>query len=342
MTAGMTWGFAIGCSDPVPGETGGAAGNAGAGGTGTSGSNGAGGAVDAGGDSGGAGGASADAGPTAEEACEHLARVSCQKYVDCLPWYVPANFGNFDTCMEQYIKTQCRNRIGIEDSSDTPALRQACAAARSAATCAEWSDNALAVSACLLLEPGRRATGAACGTAQQCQTIKCDIAPDAECGTCGGPLVGAGAPCMTGNDCESNLECFDGVCGLRRGLGEPCSSLAACRYEFACVDGRCAVPAKAGESCISKPCNSRAGLFCRMSSGVCEPFEFVETGEACDLFEGPFCRGGVCKTDVSPKGICAAMVREGEACNDAGGPYCMNWASCVKGVCKIPQPAACN
>jgi hypothetical protein len=186
-------------------------------------------------------------------------------------------------------------------------------------------------------------TGSACGTAQQCQTTKCDIPEGAQCGTCGGPLVGAGAPCVTSNDCDSNLQCFDGACGLRRGLGEPCSTASACQYEFTCINHSCQVPARLRQSCLTKPCDAHAGLFCQSGAQVCESFGYVNVGERCDPFEGPFCRGGFCKLNAGNlPGVCVAMAREGEPCNDEVGPYCENWASCTKGVCKIPDYTTCK
>ena len=343
MVVAMAWCFAFGCSDPVPGETGGGAGSGGTGGTaGATGGDGGTGAADAGGGTGGGGAGGADAGPTAQQACEHLGRVTCEKHNECQPSYVPLNFGDTDSCVAQYVKTLCLPRLGLEDSSLTLEDHEACAAARSSATCAQVFNNDLAVSACLFDKPGKRAKGSICGTAQQCQTSRCEIIPINECGTCGPPLAGPGAACATSNDCASNLQCFDGVCGLPRGLGEPCSRNGMCQYEFLCVNGSCAVPAKAGESCATTPCNSRAGLFCR--NGVCEPYRYAAPGEACDVVEGPFCRRtGLCKTDmITSRGVCVSGALEGEACNDSGGPYCIAWASCVKGVCKVPSYGMCK
>jgi hypothetical protein len=326
--------LAMGCSDDHPDPTGGTGGG-GVGGSGAGGTSGSGGgAPDAGGAAGG------DGGVTIEEACAHVARVTCQKYSECLPHFVLATFGTIDTCITQYVATLCRNHVGLEDSGDTPAATEACAVARAAATCAQWFDNDVAVSACLP-QPGTRATGARCGQASQCQTNVCDIAQGATCGTCGKPLVGAGAPCTSSNECEGNLQCFDGACGLPRGLGQPCSPAGACQYAFQCIGGRCGVPAQAGEACGMVPCRIRAGLTC--ANNTCVPIQFAGAGEPCDNVER-FCLGtGFCKmTPPVLNGTCTAGAADGEACNDVAGPYCMPWASCIGGVCKVPDLGICK
>jgi hypothetical protein len=326
-----------GCSDAKPGETGGAGGSGGSssGTAGASGSGGTGGATDAG----GAGGS--DGGSSADEACAHEARVSCEKYDECRPWYIRATFGDMDTCVAQYAKTLCRNRLGLADTSDTPAMREACASARKTATCAQFLDNDVALNACLLLEPGKRATGAVCGTAQQCQTLRCE-ARAGECGTCGGPLVEAGGACTSGHECASNLQCFDGICGRPRGVGEPCS-FSSCQSALECGNGRCVVPAQLGEPCdFARPCSSEAGLVC--GNDVCVAWQFAGTGEPCNNAFGRFCaRAGFCRTDSIPNdGICIGAALEGEACNNSTGPFCLPWAECLQGVCKVLQYGMCN
>jgi hypothetical protein len=336
----LTW--VLGCSDPKPGETGGAAGSGGSdsGATaGASGSGATGGATDAGGDTGGTGGT--DGGPTADQACAHLARVFCEKHNECKPWYIRANFGDMETCVAQYAKTLCLNHVGIADSSDTPAAREACAAATTLATCAQYLDNDVALDACLFLEPGKRATGSVCGTAQQCQTVRCE-GRRGECGTCGGPLVPSGGRCTSGNECAGNLQCYNGTCGLPGGLGEPCS-FASCQSALECGPGRCVVPAQQGEACdVERPCSGQAGLTC--GNNVCVPWEFAGPGEPCNDGFGRFCRAaGFCRANSTlSDGICIAAAREGEACNESVGPFCLPWAECVGGVCKVPQYGACN
>ena len=235
---GMAWCFAMGCSDPVRGETGG---TSGASGSGTGATGGA-----TGGNGGGTGGG--DAGSMADEVCERVARASCQKYSECLPAYVPLNFGDTETCVAQYKKILCLNRLGLEDSSVTLEAQEACAAATTTATCAQWFNNDVAVSACFFDKPGKRPRYAVCGTSQQCETNNCETSPESDCGTCGPPLKGPGAVCTVGT-CAGNLQCLSGHCGLLRGQGEPCSTHLECQYEFQCVNFRCAVAPKAGEPC---------------------------------------------------------------------------------------------
>jgi hypothetical protein len=338
LAADVTLASAFGCSDPPPAGAGGASGSAGAGtagsGAGGAQTGGTGGALDAGGTGG------KDAGAV-DTACANLAHVACEKYSECLPWYIPLNFGDLATCETQYAKTLCSNRVGLAGSGDTPTQQDACAAARRSATCSEWLNNDLAVSACLP-QPGAGATGSACGTASQCQSTNCQVANGMDCGSCGGPLTQAGGTCTSSGQCASNLQCIMGACGLPRGAGEACASTNACRFELTCLNGRCTPPAQAGESCTTTPCYSRGGLTCR--SGVCEPYRFAGPSEACDLADGLFCRGaGFCKTDmISPRGTCLPASKEGQPCSDTNGPYCLPWASCVNGVCTIPNYGACK
>ena len=335
MVVAVSLGSALGCSDSKPDGTGGAGGSGGAGATGA-----AGGGTDAGGGAAGAGGA--DAGPTVAAACAHVARVTCQKYIECLPWYVPLNFGDIDTCIKRYTATLCENRVGLDDSGDTLAATEACAAARTAATCAQWFENDLAVSACLP-QPGTRPMGSACGMPSHCQSTNCIVSAGVECGTCGGPLAGEGATCTSSGQCASNLQCFEGVCGLPRGLGEPCSPFATCQYAFICVNGRCAVAAKAGEPCSNTmPCRSRDGLSC--NNGVCEPWQYAGPGEPCNELLSRLCRGsGFCKTNgVEFDGVCEAAAEEGQPCDNAQRRFCLPYASCVQGVCKVPNVGMCK
>jgi hypothetical protein len=337
----------VGCSSPDRDVTGGAAGSGGAGGStggssGATGSTGGTGGSSDGGPSDGAGGGNADGGSTPEEACLHVATAQCQKYVECRLRWLQATLGDFDTCVTQYVATLCRNRLGIEGTSETPATLEACAAARTSATCAQWLDNDVAVSACLPL-PGALPTGAACGTPAQCQTMNCEVSASAECGRCGGPLRAAGAPCLSGNQCEKNLQCFNGTCALPGSVGASCSNSFACQYPLSCMVDRCAVSANEGESCATKPCNDRDGLICNRNV-VCEPWQLAGPGEPCNNAEARFCsRAGFCvTTGGSTEGTCVAAAALGEPCNDSVGPFCLPWARCIRGVCTIPDPGMCK
>jgi hypothetical protein len=339
----LSFGGALACSSSTPSHDAGAAGGSGGvGGSATAGAGGAGGATGA--DDGGTGaddGAAGDAGSAVDEACEHLARVTCQKYGECLPYYIPMNFGDMGTCIRQYAGTLCRNLVGIEGSGDTLAATQACAAARSGATCAEWFDNDVAVSACLP-RPGTRGTGDVCGTASQCESTNCIVPIGMECGRCGGPLVAEGGSCILSSECAGNLQCIDLLCGLPRRLGQRCPNLSACQYDLTCSSGYCVVgTSKAGEPCdATMACWARDRLICR--NGVCEPTQFVGPGEPCDSAAGPICAGtGTC-TMSGGGGVCIPGAREGEPCDHAVGPFCVRWASCIQGFCKTPDIRLCK
>ena len=317
----------------------GAAGSAGIGGSSMGGSSGAAGATGVSGAGGAEDGGPRDAGSAVDEACAHLARVTCQKYRACLPWYVPLNFGDIDTCIEQYAATQCRNRVGVEDSSETVVTTEACAAARSAATCAQWFDEDVVVSACLP-RPGTRPAGAACGTASQCQSMNCVIPVGMECGRCGGPLVGDGGGCVQSSECASNMRCIDQVCGPRRGLGQRCPNVDGCQYDLACWYGECVVgSSNAGEPCDrNTACKPRIGVVC--DNGVCNPWQFAGPGEPCTP-SSTFCAAGDC-TMVGERNVCVAAPREGEACDHFANRFCLPSEICVGGFCKRPDISRCR
>jgi hypothetical protein len=345
MMTGLGFTGAIGCSSsPDRVAAGGMAGSGGAGGstggsTGATGATGGTGGSTDGGPSGGAGGAGADGGPTPEEACLRLATARCQKYNECRPRWLAASLGDFDTCVTQFAATLCRNRLGIAGTSDTPATLEACTTALASATCAEFLDNDVALLACLPL-PGTLPAGAACGLPAQCQTTNCEVPAGSECGTCGGPLRAAGAPCTTGNQCEKNLQCLNRVCALPGGVGAACTNSFGCQYPLSCMIDRCAVSANAGESCATGPCNDRDGLFC--DSGVCKQWQLAGTGQPCNHFDFRFCsRAGFC-SNTGGEGTCVAAAVVGEPCNNTNGPFCLPWAQCVGGVCKVSDPGMCK
>ena len=332
---------AFGCSPaPDPSPTGGAAGTGGAGGSaGTTGATGGTGGSADGGPGPEMDGGNADAGSMPEEACQRLATARCEKYRQCRPQWLKTSLGNFETCVTQNAATLCRNRLGIEGTSDTPATLDACTAALTTATCAQWLDNDVAVIACLPA-PGALPTGAACGTPAQCQTMNCEFATGAECGTCGGPLRAAGVPCTTGNQCEKNLQCFNGLCALPGGPGAPCTNSWGCQYPSACWIDTCVAAANPGESCATRPCNDRDGVVCK--NGICQLYEVANPGESCNYSEWRFCvRAGSCSSSTGT-GTCGSAAAIGEACNNTAGPYCLPWASCVQGICKIPDPGMCK
>jgi len=154
--------------------------------------------------------------------------------------------------------------------------------------------------------------------------------------------VQRGAACTSGNQCEKNLQCFNGVCALPGGVGTRCTNSFGCQYPLSCMIDRCEESANAGESCASKPCNDRDGLFC--NSGVCQLWQLAGTGEPCNNFDFRFCsRAGLCvSTGGSGEGSCVAAAAVGEPCNNTTGPLCLPWAQCVRGLCKIGDPGMCK
>jgi len=332
---------AIACSSTGDG-TGGTGGVGNAGGSGGSAGGMKGGAAGTAGGSAGAsgstGGATPDAGSTTEQVCADSASAICEKYRDCIPSYFSQWYGDMDTCVTSLVAISCRFRLNAPGTGDTLATIAACSAARRAASCPELFENE--VVACLP-QRGTLANGAKCATSSQCQSQYCTIAFGSECGTCM-PTVAAGSKCTGAvGECAGSLQCVDGVCGTHPKLGEACSN-EGCRFGLVCPSGRCVMPANAGESCASVGCSILQDLVCR--SDICERWQYVNSGERCDVQAGPRCgRASFCKEKPgSTSGICIPPATEGQACDEFNGPDCVPWMHCRTGVCRVPDPTLCK
>ena len=162
-------------------------------------------------------------------------------------------------------------------------------------------------------------------------------APDPEsCDKAALGSVARGEDCTTDIECEGDSICdfsnsCPGVCAGRLNAGEACSGDDQCKDNLTCSTDtdQCVEPALAGEDCeggVAPVCAD--ALFCvgddeeSSTPGTCKPVAEVfsaQTGEACDLDEGPYCvEGAACVVDeLTEDGAtfqCVKVAGNGEAC----------------------------
>ncbi len=133
---------------------------------------------------------------------------------------------------------------------------------------------------------------------------------------------GAGAACLSSNDCEGDLTCVGGKCGPALGEGAACHS-SECGKGLACsVDSKCAriITVKAGE-----PCDRVR----RCERGACEGLTYPAGSRPGEIRIVP--------------GRCVDPLPDGAACSKGeGGPPCDYSAECIDGVCTPSDPARCK
>jgi hypothetical protein len=273
---------------------------------------------------------------TTDQACALETEASCQKLASCDPVNLQSTFGDLDTCKARKAIT-CKQHLGLSGSNWTTASVQKCAAALTTATCDQYlAYDATALADCYY-QPGTLANGTGCGSSAQCQSAFCHFTGD--CGVCGDAVTLGGA-CTSSDDCGSDLLCVNGTCAKLPSVGQSCDVNIGCLAPFVCKSGICARGATAGASCTSSPDTCDYSSFCS-SGNVCQNYQLVAAGAACDETQGIYCEaGGACSP--GPSGTCMKYAADGEACNDSTGPYCMFPAACVSGVCKIADPGTCH
>jgi hypothetical protein len=333
LAAGLACSSSPSGADADGGGTGGAGGANSGGSGGTAGTGGSGATTD------GAAGWSSDAGTAAEQACADYAKNQCQKYSDCVPWYLVSLYGDLDACVRRETATVCAVLLRAPGTADTPSKIAACAAARRTANCEEWFEREPAVNACLP-KAGPLPTGTACATSSQCQSAYCAVSFGATCGICTA-TVPAGGACVSGEECVSNLRCVDGKCGFGGKEGDSCTYNSSCHFGLGCVNGHCGAQAKAGDSCTLS-CGYYADLNC--INGVCVPTQYGNVGDACEPQAYKLCRqAGSCQiSSGSKRGICVAAATDGQPCDSVNGPSCIPRAVCELGICKVRDPATCK
>jgi hypothetical protein len=172
-------------------------------------------------------------------------------------------------------------------------------------------------------------------------------------------------------DCHFDLECgrnrycdtragCPGTCVPRDEVGQPCLDDATCGYGLSCrgpdaASQVCVPLAEAGDACGGEAGVCAADHFClglrplRGEVGRCVPVEeafSAREGEACNLFEGPYCALGLsCGRTAIETGICTRHpVASGGACSAGipdmcpAGEYCLpSGVGVPEGTC-VPLP----
>ena len=304
-------------------------------------------------------------GISADQACSDAANAGCKKLDACRVNGVALRFGSMDTCVAR-TKANCLSGMGAADTGRTPANEEACAVAYASASCTDYWQNTIA--AC---QPpaGKRAAGAPCTYAGQCQSAFCSMATGAPCGTCAAQPT-AGQSCAT-TQCGSGQVCVKStsLCQPYGAAGAACDSSSDCQYGMACV-----APASGAGTCqaagqvINLACDRSAGPICdpllglycsfepKATAGKCIA-ELTTTSGFCGFTAGTATTGStytVC-TGASQctmaaganTGTCVPNALEGKACDTTNGPACLAPARCVTptgataGTCQLPDPTKC-
>jgi hypothetical protein len=268
---------------------------------------------------------------TPESACDDFVSALCNKLQECTPNAIAIAYKDANDCIARQ-KPQCVKAVNAPSTGATPSVVSDCAGAYRAATC----DDFFAQPQACRTPAGALADGAPCGEAAQCTGRRCNKPTGSICGACA-PRVPAGGDCKSTSDCEDTLICGPTKCVVPSKAGEACGGTAPCAAPLLCSKGTCGAGVGAGESCADgEACKS--GLACEPSSKVCQELSFAKPGEACGLVSGSIvgCAGGaVCKD------TCVAPAADGASCS-AGGAPCQAPASCLNGVCTIPDPGSCK
>jgi hypothetical protein len=194
----------------------------------------------------------------------------------------------------------------------------------------------------------RKADGAACMIAEECQSERCAMG-----GTCQ-PLVAVGGTCDRDLDCLGRAYCSDtGACTAQGtwAVGSPCDSVVEDCGSFVgglyCDPGtnQCATVAQIGETCtppgMGGPlCNIFGYEHCEETTPgtfECQPPVIVNQGDDCDIFAGTKCAEGLTCEDhdnsMTTPNQCITPLQEGATCLEAN-PLCDFLLNCVDGVCQ--------
>ncbi len=266
---------------------------------------------------------------------EAIASAFCEKANSCVPVAVELIYGDV---------AACKSRQALSLGSSVAAANNpdvgGCAAAIRAMSCDEYRNTTGRPAACRFT--GTAPNGKACGTDYQCSSGFCSFT--GSCGVCADPPK-AGDACA-GYRCGPGLKCVIGTgerCVLPGKAGASCKTDSECEETLSCASDVCAARVGAGAACGSGKPDCQLGYYCG-SAGVCTVLKFAALGETCGLVGSDylFCKGGYCKSGgTGGSGTCAAYTADGQACSDTAGS-CQEPASCVEGVCKLRDPAACK
>jgi hypothetical protein len=296
-----------------------------------------------------------------------LADASCTQLATCSQIGVSVDFGDLGTCLARRT-LNCTNSLAAPGTGASPATTEACVAAFSTYSCADYMNgNPPAV---CRPQPGMGATGAACAFDAQCQSAFCQIPLGAECGTCAEPLASGGS-CANLAHCPSGLYCTKNskICTTHAQLGEGCDSDTTCGYGLTCVgtdadagtQGSCMTSVSAdGGACdhsekTGPGCDSALNLYCTKSD-TCGPYAFAASGDPCKFVDdaGTYtsCTGGstcVATPTTAQTGTCVGPAADGQPCDTSEDDGCVTPAECVgtvvdggvAGQCTFASAASC-
>lgn len=335
-------------SDAGLGQTAGTGGQAGG-----AGEAGAAGQAGQGGEAGTGVGGQAGAGPTAEQACDQLASVYCNRLEECTPTLMDILYGDKTTCFER-MSEPCAAVLALPDTTKTPSWTSQCSALLNASSCEEVLTR-LPPTECTPA-PGARKAGATCADDGQCETSYCKFTVGLGCGLCA-PKAAAGEGCDKDDDCVRGTGCApDKKCAAYGVLDGPCDLNHPCAGGLSCVgatsqaQGVCKVAGVGGQQCDSKEetkpgCNVLKGFFCNPYANLCQELKLAKGGEGCGVVGTSYAvctSSAMCKLTSSYSGTCLASAADGESCDNVDGPYCMPLSQCIAGKCIAPAPAACQ
>jgi hypothetical protein len=293
-----------------------------------------------GGTGGGSGGGSGTGGGTgmvtADQACGDFATAFCGKFNTCYPFLITVTYGDMGTCATR-VKLGCTAQNAANGTGATPTNIEACKAAVPGIACTDILDNTTP-SACNF--KGTLSNGTACGDNGQCSSGFCNI-NSGTCGACAA-IIPAGSSCTNGG-CDTGLTCAGGVCKAPGAAGATCSDTAPCKGSLVCKSGTCATPqTSAGGTCspTASDCQLASGIFCNQNS-VCANIDTAAAGDPCGVVAGALtvCKGSGACMSSGLSGTCASPKADGASCGT--NDKCLPPASCVGGVCKLPNPSSC-
>ncbi len=274
-------------------------------------------------------------------ACADVAAALCTKFESCNTGaMLSIVFDDLAHCVAR-MKLVCSVELVAPDVVTTVAEVQACANAINATPCGDGFDPD-AVAECRWI--GARQNGKACGVNAQCTSGFCDKRPpSSECGACA-PLPQPGDACPA-ERCAPGSKCVaPGKCVKLVPIGAACDASTPCAASGYCIGKKCVAPVHLGDKCDPV---GRAGpgcsemITCDTKTKICRPPTLASAGEPCGLVgtELRACTRAWCEAH-GESGKCIPRVAEGASCTTSEA--CVVPATCVRGTCKMPDPASCR
>ena len=285
---------------------------------------------------------------TADQACADLAAALCDRSFACAALYSDVTYGDAASCKTR-LKASCLGSLSSPSVTETPKMTSDCATAVNAAACEPLLAKRT-LDACIPA-PGGVSNGGACGDPEQCASGFCAYASDSICGVCAA-LPSPGDACIN-LQCGREMTCVNGKCQKPGMVGDACSTRdQPCAPGLSCFGGKCVKGGGPGATCdkveVDAPdCDGTQGVFCNISTKVCQKALEAKAGETCGLSGSDYklcVAGAVCKLAAGAfSGTCIAPAADGAACSaGTDGPGCLQPAYCIGGVCKVADAKSCR